>query len=455
MRNGTGRARHLTLVPDLPTEPSRPRPRRYDAAEEASTSGYSDIVQLTMDVHLAIEGPTVWRRIRVRSDLLLPELHTILQAAIGWDGQDQYTMTHGEGSAAHTYCAPKVLAAGEAGQLGDHVRVDSLLSSPGDTLHYRYQDWVHTVCVHSVDTDIDDLRPTCLDGAEECPIGDGVDGPIAYPHKQSDTRSTPVADANLRLRCASTSRSTEVESAAASPVIARFLRRVLGAPVPRLIELLPRCELTIESSVDLPVARTAMAKVSWFLQIVGDRGVQLTDDGHLPPSVVEPLRDQLDWGIGWVGTSVREADHHQATDLREAARNMGLVRVLKGTMVRTKAGSLLADDSRALWHHCAARLPLGRQDHEQHSGTLYLVALAASASAAQRDEMVVESMQALGWGGGGDDAFEAQKAAHPTVAFLDLIGAHGPLFYLGDGGSDSPGWARRFARDALRTQKPL
>ena len=453
MRNGTGRARHLTLVPDLPTEPSRLRPRRTDPAQKVTIGGYSEMVQLTVDVQLAIEGRTVWRRIRVRSDLLLPELHAILQAAMGWRGQAPYTMTPAEGSAAHVYCAPEVLAAGEPGQLGDHVRLDSLLAFPGDTLHYRCDDWVHVVRVHSVDTDIDDLRPTCLDGAEECPPDEGV--VVMTAHSPSHTRSTPVADANDRLRRAWASRSVEAESAAASPLVARFLRRVLDTPVPRLIELLPRCELTIESSVDLPVAQIAMAKVTWFLQLVGDRGVRLTDDGHLPPAVVELLRDQLDWGIGWVGTSDRETDHHQATDLREAARGMGLVRVLNGTLVRTKAGSLLADDPSALWHHCAARLPLGRQDYEQDSGTLYLVALAASASAAQRDEVVVESMHALGWGGGDDDAFEAQKAAHPTVAFLDLIGAHGPLFYLGNGGSDSPGWARRFARDALRTQKSL
>jgi hypothetical protein len=218
-----------------------------------------------------------------------------------------------------------------------------------------------------------------------------------------------------------------------------------------LLELLPRCELTIDSSVDLPVARVAMSKVTWFLDRVGNRGMQLTADGLLPPKVVDAIRDELDWGIGWYGSSSLEGDHHQATDLREALKRLGLVRVLKGSLVRTRAGTTLLDDHVGLWNHCAARLPLGRQHHEQDAGTLFLVALAASASAQQRDEMVVETMHALGWGVAEHDPFEAQKAAHSTVAFLDLIGAHGPLYYLGRTGSDSPSWSRRFARDALRS----
>lgn len=451
MPNRSGRARHLTLVPDIPTLTDGPA--RFDDAYVDGFEVPAGIVQLTLDVTLSSGFPAAWRRIRVRSDLLLPEFHAMIQAAMGWGGRDHYLITTHAGSSAHTFCTPSMLAVGEVGQLGSHVRIDTLLSSPGDTIQYRYDHWVHVIRVQSVDTDVDDLRPACLDGDQVCPPEVGFEQLAANPRPREESRETTIEAASLRLRHAWRSRSPEAESAAASPAVATLFRRVLEQPVPHLLDLLPRCELTIESSVDLPVARAAMAKVAWFLQLVGNRGVRLTDDGRLPPPVVEAVRDNLDWGIGWVGSSVRESDHHQATDLREAVRSLGLVRVLKGTLVCTKAGSLLADDSIGLWHHCAARLPLGKQDYELDSGTLYLVALAASASAEQRDAMVVQTMNALGWGGGECNAFDTQKLAHPTVAFLDLIGAHGPLFYLGGGGTDSPSWARRFARDALRTVK--
>lgn len=442
MPNRTGRARHLTLVPDLPTEPRREL-EFARAVRDVPAAGASGIVQLTLHVELLSYVPTVWRRLRLRSDLLLPELHALIQAAMGWH-DEHYRLD----SASDTFVPAGLRDGTDAA--GDHVRVDAVLARPGDRACYRFDEARGlSVQVMAVDTDIDDLRPTCLGAENICP-GQGADEDAV-----SGRFSAPTVDEiNTRLRGAREVRSSETESAAASALVARLFSRSGAVPKPRLLELLPRCELTIESSVDLPVADTAMTKMMWLLRKVGDAGIALAG-GRLPPRVVEAVRDELDWGIGWVGDSLFEADHHQATDLREAAKALGLVRVFKGELVRTRVGTALVDDPVGLWHHCAARLPLGKQPHEQDAGTLFLIALAASASPAQRDAMIVEVTGALDWVTGDHGAFEAQKIAHPTVAFLDLIGAHGPLFYLGGGGAESPIWARRFARDALRTSRRL
>lgn len=442
MPNRTGRARHLTLVPDLPTEPRREL-EFARAVRDVPADGASGIVQLTLHVELLSYVPTVWRRLRLRSDLLLPELHALIQAAMGWH-DEHYRLD----SASDTFVPAGLRDGTDAA--GDHVRVDAVLARPGDRAYYRFDEARGlSVQVMAVDMDIDDLRPTCLGAENICP-GHGADADAV-----SGRSSTPTVDEiNTRLRGAREVRSSETESAAASALVARLFSRSGAVPKPRLLELLPRCELTIESSVDLPVADTAMTKMMWLLRKVGDSGIALAG-GRLPPRVVEAVRDELDWGIGWVGDSLFEADHHQATDLREAAKALGLVRVFKGELVRTRVGTALVDDPVGLWHHCAARLPLGKQPHEQDAGTLFLIALAASASRAQRDAMIVEVTGALDWVTGDHGAFEAQKIAHPTVAFLDLIGAHGPLFYLGGGGAESPIWARRFARDALRTSRRL
>ena len=119
--------------------------------------------------------------------------------------------------------------------------------------------------------------------------------------------------------------------------------------------LLPRCELTVESSVDLPVAEIAMAKLTWFLRKVGDGGAVLTDAGYLKPAFVAAIRDELDWGLGWVGSSSREIDHHQVTDLREAVRHLGLTRIAKGRLLRTKLGESLATTRSA----CGGMRPRG------------------------------------------------------------------------------------------------
>ncbi len=442
MPNRTGRARHLTLVPDLPTEPRREL-EFARAVRDVPADGASGIVQLTLHVELLSYVPTVWRRLRLRSDLLLPELHALIQAAMGWH-DEHYRLD----SASDTFVPAGLRDGTDAA--GDHVRVDAVLARPGDRAHYRFDEARGlSVQVMAVDMDIDDLRPTCLGAENICP-GHGADADAVSGRSSAPT----VDEINTRLRGAREVRSSETESAAASALVARLFSRSGAVPKPRLLELLPRCELTIESSVDLPVADTAMTKMMWLLRKVGDSGIALAG-GRLPPRVVEAVRDELDWGIGWVGDSLFEADHHQATDLREAAKALGLVRVFKGELVRTRVGTALVDDPVGLWHHCAARLPLGKQPHEQDAGTLFLIALAASASPAQRDAMIVEVTGALDWVTGDHGAFEAQKIAHPTVAFLDLIGAHGPLFYLGGGGAESPIWARRFARDALRTSRRL
>lgn len=436
MPNSTGRARHLTMVPDIPAEMAAPvTTRRRVSAVSASSA----IAKLVLHVELVGSNPVMWHKLEVRSDLLLPELHGVLQAVMGWPGHERYEFT----AADATYRARPAIDTGPRDVRAEHVRVDSLLATEDDALRYTCAGRILSVRLESIDHDIDDLRPLCLDASAERPSD------AAVGHLRPSTHV--VDDANRRIGSSWTARSTEVESIAASPLVAGLFRAAHPAPVPRLLELLPRCELTIESSIDLPVATIAMAKVSWFLRLVGSRGLALTDDGHLPPAAVEAIRDELDWGIGWHGASAREIDHHQARDLREAARNLGLVRVSKAMLRRTRAGEALVDDPIALWNHCAARLPLGRREHEHDAGTLFLVALAASASARHRDVMVVETMSALGWGEGALDAFEVQKAAHPTVALLDLIGAHGPLYYLARDGSDAPGWSRRFARDALRT----
>ncbi|OZC96304.1 hypothetical protein CH275_26610 [Rhodococcus sp. 06-235-1A] len=464
----TGRVRHLSVVPDMP-DPDEP------SADEADATRRS-LVNLVLRVTMDHTRPEIWRRVRVRSDLLLSELHSVLQRAVGWQDQHLHAFSIRTAGITRRFEMAETLRdePDDEAVSEERVRIDEVLTARGSVMTYEYDfgdGWTHTVVLEQIDSDIDDLRSVCLDGARACPP-ENCGGPSHYAQDleiASDpadpefpvllTRWGPTFDpdrfdvdsVNKVLHALDTGRSALAEAVATAPAIGRLFDRVRPTEVPSLMALLPRCELTIESSVDLPVAEIAMAKLTWFLARIGDDGVALTDAGYLKPALVSAIREELEWSIGWVGPSNREIDHHQVTDLREAARHLGLTRVSKGRLLRTKLGAALADDPVGMWRHAASRLPLGKETYETDAATLFLISLAASASVAHRNEMLVETVAELGWASEDSGVFDAQFAAQATVSFLDLIGAHGPRFYFRESVSESPSWSRRFARDALLT----
>lgn len=469
MSTRTGRVRHLSVVPDMPD------PDEASDGNAAETTGRG-LVNLVLRVTLDHTRPLIWRQVRVRSDLLLSELHSVLQCAVGWEDRHMHAFSIRTGGATRRF----EMAEGFDDEPDDEavseerVRIDEVLTSRGSVMAYEYDfgdGWTHSVVLEQIESDIDDLRSICLDGARACPPED-CGGPSNYAQAleiaadpSDPEHSTLLAEwgtaydpdrfdadvVNKALHALDMGRSVLSETVATAPAIGKLFDRVRPTEVPALMALLPRCELTIESSVDLPVAEIAMAKLTWFLGRIGDDGVALTDAGYLKPAFVAAIREELDWGLGWVGASNREIDHHQVTDLREAARHLGLTRTSKGRLLLTKLGAGLAGDPIGMWRHAASRLPLGKETYETDAATLFLISLAASANVAHRNEMLVETVAELGWASEDSGVFDAQFAAQATVSFLDLIGAHGPRFYFRQGVSDSPSWSRRFARDALLT----
>jgi hypothetical protein len=114
----------------------------------------------------------------------------------------------------------------------------------------------------------------------------------------------------------------------------------------------------------------------WLLSRVGD-GVRLTQAGYLPPAIVEETMRTLGWDAHWPGKNNREDQTYPVLELRDLARRLGLLRVSRGLLTRTRAGCLLTDDPVALWWHLADRLPVARGEIEQQAGLLYLLAVAA------------------------------------------------------------------------------
>ncbi len=84
----TGRVRHLSVVPDLPD------PLGLPDGGSAQVAGRG-LVRLVLGVTIDHTQPQIWRRVRVRSDLLLSELHSVLQCVLGWEDRHMHAFSIG------------------------------------------------------------------------------------------------------------------------------------------------------------------------------------------------------------------------------------------------------------------------------------------------------------------------------------------------------------------------
>jgi Plasmid pRiA4b ORF-3-like protein len=124
--------------------PSRRRPRRLDV--------------VTYRVRIDLQGtkPPLWRRLELASDLLLNDLHDVIQVAFGWTDSHLHRFSCGPEYYSHDteyYLCPFEVEEGEIGVPEDRVRLDEVLVEVGDKLFYTYDfgdDWQHTIRLEAI-----------------------------------------------------------------------------------------------------------------------------------------------------------------------------------------------------------------------------------------------------------------------------------------------------------------
>lgn len=153
--------------------------------------------------------PTIWRRLSVASDMCLDQLHEVLQAAMGWTGSHLHQFTIGP-QERDPWVVPFLSAfaerEGDDGVPERDVRLDQVLTQPGDRLHYDYDfggdAWEHTLTLHEVQPHEPHApRARCLSGDRACPPEDcgGVDG---YGDILTALAAPELADEAIRRRLA-------------------------------------------------------------------------------------------------------------------------------------------------------------------------------------------------------------------------------------------------------------
>ena len=396
---------------------------------------------VTVRVDLVGAKPPVRRHLELPSTLRLNELHGVLQAVFGWTDSHLHRFSLGDSAwddQGERFLCPYDVEDGENdGVPACDVRLDEVLAQPGDHLLYTYDygdEWNHRLVVEAVGEPVKVVQCTGGRGAAPPEDSGGIwdwDADAASPFDLAE------AQAALTL--------WEVERAL-PPEIAQLLRLVALLPAETVVrDLVDAADLDGPVDVDETTAADALRRYTGLLHRVGD-GVTLTAAGWLPPAVVTETMGALWPEDRWIGKRNREDLTEPVRRLRTSAQRLGLLRVHRGRLLVTRAGTALRDDPVLLWRHVAERLVGTSKDAFARTATALLV-LAAAGGRVDGDQLAAV-LTAAGWtvrGGTDVHRYAVASAAGHVDEVLDLMDAYDGHRAVNDSG-------RVLARAALRAR---
>ncbi|MCK8675442.1 plasmid pRiA4b ORF-3 family protein [Rhodococcus sp. HM1] len=388
--------------------------------------------------------PPVWRRLEVPGDLTLDRVHTVIQAAMGWFDSHLHRFRTGSDPRSPYFVTSFDVEEGEDGVLEDTVRLDQLLTEPGDRLWYDYDfgdGWHHILKVEAV-LDEPPTEVRCTAGRRACPPEDcgglwGYSELAAWVRGGCDPATVPppfddIDDARRWLPLDWHPDRFDVADATAAIAAAM----TMPVPVPEELAALrarlerradPTLTHLLEQAASHPVLPIGEAEAAQLLEpflvlldLIGD-GVRLTNAGYLPPALVEQLADRTGVSGWWIGKANREDLTWPLARLRANARALGLVGVRHGRLTPTAVARRSRHRPVALWQHIVSRLPLGRTDFDRHAGWSTLAVVAAGIPAEHWHTEIGALLQGLGWRSEGRAFLAPAAVANPTLDALELL----------------------------------
>ncbi|WP_454300408.1 plasmid pRiA4b ORF-3 family protein [Salana multivorans] len=436
----------------------------------------------TLAIRAEIVGsdPLVWRELRVPADYPLDEFHHTLQAAVGWHDAHLYLFARGEDAYRASfrwqrYPEPSVM---DPTRAPDRESADAVVgdlftdSEPVATYEYDFGDaWSHSL--HLVEMiDDDDPRfcvlPVVDAGERAAPPEDagGIGGLNEYVDwAEGRIAEIPGYREQWILERLGVGTREEARDALATFDLARAQQRVAlqAAPLPQLrgpfgdylgrtswrgpdgpFERIQLAAARLPDPLSPEDCDVLTADVRWFLDRIGPEGLRLTQAGYLPMAEVVALAERFNLAEEMVGRLNREDHTPQVGDFREALRELGLARPLKGRLVRTRLGTSLMTDPVGLTRHIIERLPLGRDDFARDAGTALVADLAAQEPREKEPHPARGTPRPGLW-----DELRADGDAVETRLEIAL----GSLGWSVSGEDDSP--HRHLAREAHRDTRPL
>ena len=346
-----------------------------------------------MRVRLDLKGakPPIWRRIDIRSDLRLDNVHQVIQASFEW--MDYHLYRFSIGGDPFDWKSECFVGPGDDDDsterivTSDEVRLDETLAKPGDVLHYVYD------------------------------YGDCWDIRILLEEILPDPAQFDVDEVNDNL--------SEFSSGEAGlelrPDLTILISRLTGKVQ---VDAQARAQsLTQEPLTSADAREHALTPIMWFLQYVGTTGLTLTAAGYLRPVDVIAAAGQIPAASWWYGERNRESQMIPVLYFREGLQSIGLLRKAKGRLDLTKAGTKAMSDSEALWLHLIERLPEGKPGtFAGHAGLLLLLQVASSPAGAKDPyARIAAALNSVGWRAHGDELvreYDAMWADEHTQSLL-------------------------------------
>lgn len=391
--------------------------------------------------------PPIWRRLRLASDLTLPQVHQIIQVAMGWT--DSHLHHFLIGAADRDWQVDPFLTGfdfdeGEEGISEDTVRLDQVITTPGDRLFYDYDfgdNWHHTLRLEKVEPwNPGDPLAVCTGGRRACPpedIGgihgyhealevlagrtppgaddDWVQQLLTWLPPGYDPAAFSITDTNTQLAAGPLPDLTQWH-----PGIADLLHRYSGSPLSPLGTLIGHAT-TDSTQLSDEQTEAAVRPYQHLLRTVGD-GIKLTAAGYLPPRIVETLYTDLEMDQHWIGKGNREDLTYPVLQLRESATALGLLRKHTGRLTLTRTGRAQLENPAGLLAHIASRLPAGRRPEEHEAGLIALLHSAAGPLPTDPDLSPAAILYRLNWRVSGTTLERAARHWEaPTTTVLDIL----------------------------------
>jgi hypothetical protein len=214
-----------------------------------------------------------------------------------------------------------------------------------------------------------------------------------------------------------------------------------------------------DGPVTRAVAERATRAYRWLCLRIGPDGLELTDDGRLPPAVVLEAIRMMELKT-WGDKPRDEAEVWPVEQLRTSAVELGLARKAKGALRVTRAGARALKDPFALWSHLATTVATRRLGSPHHDANI-LEALAIAhlnrREAGEYWDTIRLGLDLLGWRRDGflpltsEDALELADCAKAMFTQTDSASDEHEWFWLMLTGTPS---GRLLARAVLDTPLP-